>query len=593
MRKNWQKHVGLLLTYGLVTLVMTYPLVFRLNQLPINVADPERHLNRDSFVFLWTFWWIKHSLFELHIQPLFSNYLFHPHGTSLVFLPFTAIYGLLSLPFQWILPKEMGVVTAYSTIVICSFILGAYVMYVLAHEVTADSAAAFVAGLVYSFCANRIWNLSALNLFCFEFVALFVFCLLRLFKAPSIWRGVWTGVSFALLFNSSLEYALYSSLFTILLLVAYIISRRSERDYLKSLVKNGLISLVGFAVLAAPLMVAICAFSSTSTLSAARMNFDVPVAFSNDFFSFVIPSFYQKFYNLLINFRFLYSKGIDWRVIGLKSFLGYTALGLAIVGVVKGVSRQKWFWLLSLCAFLLLSMGPYVHAGGRIFQNLPLPYILLYKWIPFFQVARAPERMIVLVTLSLAVLSAYGMKAIMDARPRWKWVTIALVSGFVLLENTGAPFSTGTLPVPNVYKQMATENADYAILDIPMNEDMRPISMYFQIFHEKPIVGGQVPRRSRGSMDFLNSDGLLKAVIDDKIADYYLELIADPEQQVKMTNTRQKLIGNHVRYIFLHTWHMTKRDEELARKLIQLLGPAGQVLSIPYMQGEIVVYRTY
>ena len=39
MQKNWQKHLGLLLVYGLVTLVMTYPLVFRLNQLPVNVAD--------------------------------------------------------------------------------------------------------------------------------------------------------------------------------------------------------------------------------------------------------------------------------------------------------------------------------------------------------------------------------------------------------------------------------------------------------------------------------------------------------------------------------------------------------------------------
>ncbi len=593
LEKRWHKHIVAIVAYALITLAMTYPLAFRLNQLPIDVTDPERHLHRDSFIFLWNFWWLKHAIFDLHSQPFFTNLLYYPHGTSLVFLPFTGVYATLSLPFQCLQSPENGVITAYSVIVLGSFILAAYAAYLLAAEVVGSLSAAFVAGLVFSFCANRIWNLSALNLFCFEFVALFAFALVLLLKEPTVRRGMWAGVAFSLLLYSSLEYSLFSSALVVMLTLAFCGGKKFDSDYLKALVKSSLAASASFIVLVSPLLIAIWSFTREGTLQPAKMNLDMPVAFSNDLLSFVIPSFQQRFYDSLINFSVLYSKGIDWRIIGLKSFLGYTALALAMVGIAGAPGRQKWLWTFLLCLFVLLSMGPYVHVRGNVYDNIPLPYLFLWKSIPFFQVARGPERMIVLVMLALSVLSAYGVKAVCD-RVRLNRIIIAASVGFlVLLENFAGPFKTGFLPWPSIYREIQRETVNYAILDIPDEEDMRPISMYYQIVHQKPILGGQVPRHSAQSMDFINSDSFLRAVSLRQFSQYYLDLVANPERAVEMLATRRKLVENNTKYIFLHTWHMSHQDEVITRKLIEMLAPVEITRTIPYMNGEIIVYRLY
>jgi hypothetical protein len=323
------------------------------------------------------------------------------------------------------------------------------------------------------------------------------------------------------------------------------------------------------------------------------MDFDMPAAFSNDLFSFIIPSFQQTFYDLLINFSLLYSKGIDWRVIGLKSFLGYTALALAVFGAAKARGRQKWLWTFLLCFFALLSMGPHLHAGGNVYSRVPLPYLFLWKWAPLFQVARAPERMIVLVMLALAVLSAYGVKAVCERLPLKRGATVAFFSLLVLVENFGGPLKTGLMPWPDIYREMKRDKPNYAILDIPMEEDMRPISMYYQIVHEKATLGGQVPRHSPRSTALLTSDNFLRAVSSGKLSQYYLELSANPARTAEMAATRQKLIANHTKYIFLHTWHMSHGDEAATLKLIALLQPVAESFRIPYMKGEIVAYRMY
>jgi hypothetical protein len=323
------------------------------------------------------------------------------------------------------------------------------------------------------------------------------------------------------------------------------------------------------------------------------MDFMWPVAFSNDLLNFVIPSFKLRFYDMLLDFKSLYSKGIDWRVIGLKSFLGYTALGLAAWGMIKARARQKWFWLFSFLLFALLSMGPYLHIGGKMYENFPLPYYVLYKWVPLLRIERAPERIIVLVMLPLAVLSAYGVRSAAESRHLRRGITVALFSFLVLLENIGAPFKTANLPVPDIYRQMAAEAPDYAVLDVPMEVDMIFVSTYFQIVHAKPIIEGQFARHSPGSSDFLEGDAFLRAILEGKLSEYYLGLAADTEREQKVKDTRQKLIESHTKYIFLHTWHMSHGEEEVARKLIDLLGPFEETQTVPYMNGEIVAYRMY
>jgi hypothetical protein len=201
--------------------------------------------------------------------------------------------------------------------------------------------------------------------------------------------------------------------------------------------------------------------------------------------------------------------------------------------------------------------------------------------------------MIVIVMTSLAVLAAAGVKVLSVKLSRTHWLVVTVISFLVLLENIGAPFHTARLPVPDIYRTMAFEYPDYAILDIPIEEDMLLVSTYFQIVHKKPIVEGQFARHSEGSTAFLKGDEFLRAVSENKLSEYYLVLKARPDSVAEMLETRRKLIEERVKYVCLHTWHMNSQDEAVARKLVGLLQPTEVAYRVPYMKGEIVVYRLY
>jgi hypothetical protein len=198
--------------------------------------------------------------------------------------------------------------------------------------------------------------------------------------------------------------------------------------------------------------------------------------------------------------------------------------------------------------------------------------------------------MIVLVMLSLAIMAAFGVKTIVGERYGRGLAVAAAASTFVLIENFAAPLKPARLAVPDFFRTLAADDADYAILDIPTDEDMRPISMYFQIAHQKPILGGQVPRRSPGADALFEQDEFLQAVKTGELTKYYLNTAIQPETRSSLESTRLGLRKHGVRYIVLHTWHMSPRDEEIARKLLPLLGGA-VVQQIPYLSGKIIVYE--
>ena len=94
-------------------------------------------------------------------------------------------------------------------------------------------------------------------------------------------------------------------------------------------------------------------------------------------------------------------------------YLGLTAMALGALGLVRSLATDAkpsgdglFYALLGLVAFDL-----YVWPGlafGR-FGDVPLPYALLYNFLPGFQALRVPVRFIYVVALALAVLAGFGV----------------------------------------------------------------------------------------------------------------------------------------------------------------------------------------
>jgi hypothetical protein len=88
--------------------------------------------------------------------------------------------------------------------------------------------------------------------------------------------------------------------------------------------------------------------------------------------------------------------------------LGLAALGLLFGGRARGAAAaERWYWLALGLVALVLTFGlSYRLPNG---WEIPLPYAVLYDWVPGFQALRVPVRFAVLIDLALAVLAGYGV----------------------------------------------------------------------------------------------------------------------------------------------------------------------------------------
>lgn len=92
-------------------------------------------------------------------------------------------------------------------------------------------------------------------------------------------------------------------------------------------------------------------------------------------------------------------------------FPGSIALLLAMIGCTTGRRhRVGWFaCALAVCGFVL-TLGPTLHLARRDTGRVPLPYALLYRFVPGGDALRAPARAAPIAMLGVALLAALGWR---------------------------------------------------------------------------------------------------------------------------------------------------------------------------------------
>jgi len=113
--------------------------------------------------------------------------------------------------------------------------------------------------------------------------------------------------------------------------------------------------------------------------------------------------------------------------------------------------------------------------------------------------------------LSLSVLAAYGLNRLIGSMPKVKKVFVSFI--FVLLiisESIYIPVFGGTMSVdreiPEVYKWLANETGDFAIVEIPSDLWMDSKYMYYSTYHWKKIINGYsgfLPNNYTETMDII------------------------------------------------------------------------------------------
>ncbi len=536
----WRIHGAVLLAYTLGALLLTWPLArhFATHVPGDGIDDP---------ALAWNLWWIKARLVD-QLQPdIFRmGWMFHPIQINLAFFTLTPLNGLLSLPLQ----LAFGLVPAVNLLVIASFVLGGYGMYLLARAVLAPIAAtatvmgavgnvgnaralhvhgaAFAAGFLYAFAAPKLFYvaLGQFNIASSQwlpFCALYVLLLLRARTVPHGLRaGALAALFLVLQAWAELTFASFLLLFVALAAAAALVLIVRERRRLWSLAG-------GFALMGLLFVLGMLPYLAAMAPDLLREGdfFGSGGGFANlysaDLAGFLLPTRLHPWAgDRVATLPFPNDKGQH-------IFLGYIAPLLAAVGFVWLWKRARWqalFWGAATAAFWALSLGPALRWMGR---DLPIPGpFALVSLLPFFNGNRYPSRYGVPLLMCVGVLMAAGLVALLQQRVTVRrrhgaLITMAVVA-LITLESLSVPLPLSNFHIPEIYQTLAREPGNGALLELPTgwrngarvlgrSDILIMMQQWRQTAHGKPRLGGNTSRNPPQKFQYFTEHPLIGDLI--------------------------------------------------------------------------------
>lgn len=523
-------HIGVLLVCTVVSLGMTWPTVIRL----AGDTVPTKYM--DVPVYYWNLWWFRMAFLELGANPVHTNYLFAPIGTTLAAHSLTPYYGLVGIPLQLL----FGLPATFGLIYLSTFILSAFGMYLLIHHLTGDRLPSVVGALIFAFAPWHMLHAKFhLNLLSVQFIPLFILYLLKLLERPGAKHAVLAGVFMALTALSDWNYFLFLLIFVVVFLISACVDERAavtHPSFLCALCGMMGVCLLLVSPFLAPLLVGI-------------LSGEIDIAgeggvreYSADLAAFFVPSNLHPLWGESAYIRRLYA-GLSGGVSEGTVFLGYTAIFWGVVGVLRVERRITRLWVVTFVAFMVLSLGPDLQIFGEEYLGFTrLPYNWFIQHTPILKGARVPARFTVMTVLALSVLSGFGLKAILAGlKPRRRIFFAAMAAGLILFEFMAKPVFT-KLHTPETYRHFARDTEAYAILDVPIGLPQNAsLYMAYQTVHRKPIISGYISRVIPKSWKFINEDPFVRLL-------HYPELITP----VTLDTAPTGLIKNKIKYVLVH-----------------------------------------
>lgn len=572
------EHTVALLLYGLVSLALTWPLArrFATHMAGNGIDDPALG---------WNLWWIKTRLVDqVNLDIFHVGWMFHPIDINLAFYTLTPLNGLLSVPLQ----TSASLIVANNLLLLSSFVLSGYGLFLLARAIWAEPLArlpastgwwvAWMGGLVYAFAAPKLFY-AALGQYNIASSQWLPFCLLYLWRVlhSSTWsralrNGALAGLFLTLQAWAELTYASFLILVVVFIYLwvtlAWVLPKRVPhaarlwQRMTAAYAATGGVFLFGISPFLAAML---------PDLRAEGDFFASGGGFADDFSADLVG------YLLPVPLHPLLG---DWvaslpiaNTVGQQIFLGYSVMLLAALGwwaaqrTTAPSRRTAHLWLGLLVLAFLLTLGPALRAWG---QELPIPGpFALVSRLPFFSGNRYPSRYSVVLLAAAAVLTVRGLIFLAQRLrpPRAAWFLAAFAALFVA-EHLVVPLPVTDYRVPALYRQLAAQPGDFALLELPTgwrngarvlgrSDELIMLQQWYQTTHGKPRLGGNTSRNPAYKFQYFSEEPLLADLIALMNADRdHLAAVLEPTYDDMVARDRPlapdllDFIG--VRYVLLH-----------------------------------------
>ncbi|MDQ7827029.1 MAG: hypothetical protein RDV48_29805 [Candidatus Eremiobacteraeota bacterium] len=595
--------------YCLCALLVTYPLIAHMGEYITGKMTTD--LPRAG---IFSFWWIKKCLIERHVFPLSCDLINYPTGLSFYASdPLSSIAGMFLEPL-------FGFPGDYNVIFLVNLVGGALAGYFLVYYFTKNRAGALVGGTLMGFCPARFSTyIDGISDFVhFLWLPLYVLYLSKVYdRKGRVWDEVLScGIILFMTFFANWYIGLFALLITVFLFVYRLFFvERTGAERVQLFKRSLLVGLVGVG-LVFPFAVAqyvtvnwgssgagetMLSKSRAKRAALLRRN----AADLTEFFTMGKSEEKNRFYP---NHHLVY--------------LGYLALLLAGCGLWHARrDRSVIFWAVVAGGFFILALGPTLLVNGEVIPPWALlnkKYLNLFglfvKVVPGFKSTSHPYRFALIVSIALSVLSGYGVAWLLrKAQDDWRKFLVAAaiamvgIFEYVMLSPLPAPLPYTKLERPLMYRMMARDKEQYAVLDVPLgllempgsrgHKAYYPTSLfyvYYLTIHGKPIPysleGFQMELITGNSFmehlqtmaetgDFTDEKFFLFGNLNEMMKRQYREV---PDALIFQDLTRLRL--RNYRYVILHR---SLVSPEKASALGDFLG---KYLGEPVKFGERWIY---
>gem|GEM_PF-3517013 len=504
--------------YTVFAIIFTYPYLFKTHH--FLAAASSDYCQR-----LWMFWWFKKALFSFQNSLYFTDYLYYPHGCSLLLTPLSEFNSFLSV----LLSPFLSLVDMHRYLIIGHFIFAPFAMYKLARHFSFSPGAAFIGGMVCGFAGYRATH--ELIFASTGWIILTMLFFFKLFQDGRARYGILAGICYALSCLCSWYYLIFLFVFFVGFIVyfsfltpARILNKKNVLPFCTFVIVFLACVLPFIMPFVKSLVFEEATFSEISVERQARISPDLtgyPAWQKRSGESETVDTGKRRVY-------------YDTCFIFWVAIWGYPVVALALIGILMSPNRRTFFWVFIFLIFFVLSLGPYLHILGRQ-TGIPLPMLILYK-LPVFSFARGAHRFIIMHSIILSVLAAIGSDALLLRKkmlPRVVhrrfavWIT-ALLSLAIFVEFIDIPKPLTRVPVPPIYKEISEKTGDFSILEIPFGMHYGSLNMYYQTIHGKKLLDGHLGRvtQQKALKRWLKSTPLLRELSNpDRLASLSLEEI--------------------------------------------------------------------
>lgn len=415
------------------------------------------------------------EMVRLHIlsgkNPFNTNFsLLYPFGWNFSIediAPINGFYFLILRPFLQIHQSMM-------LIVVLSIFVSNMSMYILLCSLKIRKPIAFLGGFLYGFTPWVSLRIGAYP----SYIALYIFPLVTYFflrlihaKDHKIPRAISLGITFVITLLTNLYFTV---MLILLAIVSFIFFLIGNKKVIRGLLKKNLyyifISGITAMVILIPWIIEVYKVQLLTTYLTPSSLTDA-IAYSGDLFNLILPSYVNPFYKhllgLIIHVFPYFQRGIFESFIypGIIILIGYI---LIFYHWKKQQKNIKILVFISVGLFIF-SLGPFLQIYGKNL-HIPLPYLLLH-YIPYFQLARAPGRFIILFIFIACIVIALKLNTVFHTIKRKKQIFIFLII-FLIMIIDQAYQGTPPIPlsIPNKifsYLDKKGRTSQFSVLNIP------------------------------------------------------------------------------------------------------------------------------